>query len=82
MFRDFFYYDILPSLKARRKLVLAISHDDRYYELGDRLIKLTYGQVEHDGPPSAVEMSRPSNRVRPPSSERRREPKGNVPCKR
>ncbi len=48
-FREFFYADILPSLKAKRKLVLAISHDDRYYPLGDRLIKLTYGQVEHDG---------------------------------
>jgi putative ATP-binding cassette transporter len=49
VFRQFFYYDILPALKAKRKLVLAISHDDRYYELGDRLIRLTYGKVEDDG---------------------------------
>jgi putative ATP-binding cassette transporter len=54
VFRDLFYYDILPALKARHKLVLAISHDDRYYELGDRLVKLTYGKVEHDGPFAAL----------------------------
>lgn len=53
-FRDFFYYEILPTLKAKRKLVLAISHDDRYYGLGDRLIKLTYGKVEHDAQPAAM----------------------------
>jgi putative ATP-binding cassette transporter len=49
VFRELFYHDLLPGLKAKRKLVLAISHDDRYYELGDRLIKLTYGKVESDG---------------------------------
>jgi putative ATP-binding cassette transporter len=53
-FRDFFYCEILPALKAKRKLVLAISHDDRYYGLGDRLIKLTYGKVEYDAQPSSV----------------------------
>jgi putative ATP-binding cassette transporter len=51
VFREFFYYDILPALKSKGKLVLAISHDDRYYGLGDRLIKLTYGQVERDASP-------------------------------
>jgi ABC-type siderophore export system fused ATPase/permease subunit len=25
-----------------------ISHDDRYYYLGDRIIKLDYGQIERD----------------------------------
>jgi putative ATP-binding cassette transporter len=53
VFREFFYRDLLPALKAKRKLVIAISHDDRYYESGDRLIKLTYGKVEQDGQSTA-----------------------------
>ena len=30
----------LPELKAQGKAVLVISHDDRYFHLGDRLLKL------------------------------------------
>lgn len=45
-----FYREILPELKARGKTVFVITHDDQYYEFGDRLIKLNYGQVEWDRP--------------------------------
>jgi putative pyoverdin transport system ATP-binding/permease protein len=48
LFRDIFYQQLLPQLKQRGKLVFAISHDDRYFEVADRLIKLDYGQVEYD----------------------------------
>lgn len=48
LFRDIFYLQILPELKARGKTVLVISHDDRYYYLGDRIIKLDYGQIQQD----------------------------------
>jgi putative ATP-binding cassette transporter len=48
LFRDIFYLNLLPELKARGKTVLVISHDDRYYHIGDRLIKLDYGQIEID----------------------------------
>jgi putative ATP-binding cassette transporter len=48
LFRDIFYLQILPELKARGKTVLVISHDDRYYHLGDRVVKLDYGQIESD----------------------------------
>lgn len=48
LFRDIFYLQILPELKARGKTVLVISHDDRYYYLGDRIIKLDYGQIDRD----------------------------------
>ena len=30
----------LSELKAQGKVVLVISHDDRYFHLGDRLLKL------------------------------------------
>ena len=44
-FRDIFYFQILPALKARGKTVLVISHDDRYYHLGDNVVRLEYGQL-------------------------------------
>lgn len=47
-FRDIFYNQLLPSLKQRGKTVLVISHDDRYFHLADRVIKLDYGKVEYD----------------------------------
>jgi putative pyoverdin transport system ATP-binding/permease protein len=48
IFRDIFYHQLLPDLKQRGKLVFAISHDDRYFHLADRVIKLDYGKVESD----------------------------------
>ena len=48
MFRQVFYHHLLPELKARGKTVIAITHDDRYYDLPDRLIKLERGQIEYD----------------------------------
>jgi putative ATP-binding cassette transporter len=44
-FKDIFYNQILRELKAAGKTALVITHDDRYYHLADRLIKLEYGQV-------------------------------------
>ncbi len=49
-----FYRELLPELKARGKTVFVISHDDQYYESGDRLIKLNYGQIEWDRPADAA----------------------------
>lgn len=45
LFKDVFYTRLLPELKARNKAVLVITHDDRYFHLADRLVKLDYGQV-------------------------------------
>lgn len=47
-FKEVFYLQILPELKARGKTVFVISHDDHYYHVADRLIKLDYGQIEYD----------------------------------
>lgn len=44
-FKNTFYLDLLPELKARGKTVLAISHDDRYYHIPDRVVKLEEGQI-------------------------------------
>lgn len=45
VFKDVFYRELLPELKAQGKTVLVISHDDRYFHLGDRLLKLEDGQL-------------------------------------
>ena len=44
-FKEVFYRELLPELKAQGKAVLVISHDDRYFHLGDRLLKLEEGQL-------------------------------------
>lgn len=49
-FKRIFYYELVPELKSRGKTVIVISHDDRYYGLADRLIKLESGKVEYDQP--------------------------------
>jgi putative pyoverdin transport system ATP-binding/permease protein len=47
-FKEIFYLQLLPHLKAQGKTVIVISHDDRYYSVADRLVKLEYGQVQMD----------------------------------
>ena len=47
-YRQIFYRRRLPDLKARGKTVLVISHDDRYYHLASRIIRLEYGKVGVD----------------------------------
>lgn len=47
-FKSIFYRELLPELKARGKTVFVISHDDRYYDAADRLIKLDSGQLVSD----------------------------------
>jgi putative ATP-binding cassette transporter len=49
-FKEIFYHEFLPELKARGKVVLVISHDDRYYGVADRLIKLESGKILYDRP--------------------------------
>ncbi len=47
-FKAFFYQELLPELRARGKTVLVISHDERYYGVADRIIKLDDGQITED----------------------------------
>lgn len=47
-FKDVFYRELLPELKSEGKAVLVISHDDRYFNLGDHLLKLENGKLERE----------------------------------
>ncbi len=44
-FKDVFYTRLLPELRANGKAVVVITHDDKYFHLADRVIKLDYGRV-------------------------------------
>ncbi|MGJ4889472.1 cyclic peptide export ABC transporter [Bradyrhizobium sp. HKCCYLR20261] len=45
-FRHRFYTEILPDLRARGKAVIVISHDDRYFSMGDRVLTMRDGRLE------------------------------------
>lgn len=54
VFKEIFYHQLLAELSARGKTVFVISHDDRYYHLADRIIKLENGQLQYDQPASQL----------------------------
>ncbi|MPR03495.1 cyclic peptide export ABC transporter [Pseudomonas sp. MAFF 212408] len=47
-FKRFFYEELLPDLKRRGKTVLIITHDDQYFQLADRIVKLVDGHIVSD----------------------------------
>lgn len=44
-FRKFFYEMIIPELKALKKLVIAITHDDNYFDQADHLLLVDQGRL-------------------------------------
>ena len=49
VFKKVFYTQLLPELKARGKAVLVISHDERYFGMADRVVRLDYGKLAPEG---------------------------------
>ena len=45
-FKAVFYQELLPELRALGKTILVISHDDRYFHLADRVLRLELGQLD------------------------------------
>jgi putative pyoverdin transport system ATP-binding/permease protein len=48
-FRGYFYEVVLKRLKDQRTTVIAVTHDERFWEHADRVIKMEYGSIVHDG---------------------------------
>jgi putative ATP-binding cassette transporter len=48
VYKEVFYLNLLPELKARGKTVIVITHDDRYYHVADRVVKLENGRIEYN----------------------------------
>ena len=49
VFRKYFYETFLAKLKSEGKTVIAVSHDDRYFHVADRVIRMDYGKVIREG---------------------------------
>lgn len=45
LFKDIFYTEILPLIQKMGKTQIVITHDDRYFDLADRVIKLRDGKI-------------------------------------
>jgi ABC-type siderophore export system fused ATPase/permease subunit len=44
-FRKYFYMEIIPELKRMNKLIIAVSHDDNYFHVADRVLSMKNGQL-------------------------------------
>lgn len=44
-FRRIFYTELLPELKQMGKTIIVISHDDRYFDVADQLVRMEGGRV-------------------------------------
>ncbi|GLO15680.1 pyoverdine biosynthesis protein PvdE [Pseudomonas putida] len=44
-FRRVFYTELLPDLKRLGKTIIVISHDDRYFDVADQLVRMHTGKV-------------------------------------
>jgi putative ATP-binding cassette transporter len=44
-FKRYFYRELLPELKRRGKTAIVITHDDRYFDCADRIVKLDQGRI-------------------------------------
>jgi putative pyoverdin transport system ATP-binding/permease protein len=45
-YRKFFYRELLPRMKKNGKIVIAITHDDHYFDVADKILKLDMGKME------------------------------------
>ncbi len=54
-FRHLFYTELLPELRDKGHLLVVISHDDRYFHLADRVIRMDGGRIVEDSASNAAE---------------------------
>ncbi len=45
-YRHFFYKTLLPKMKSLGKIVIAITHDDHYFSVADKILKMNEGKLE------------------------------------
>jgi putative ATP-binding cassette transporter len=45
-FKEIFYYQLLPEMRACGKTLIVISHDDKYYGVADRIVRMEEGNIE------------------------------------
>ncbi|WP_024278657.1 cyclic peptide export ABC transporter [Xanthobacter sp. 126] len=47
-FRRLFYEELLPELKREGRTLIVVSHDDRYFHLADRIVRMAEGRIVED----------------------------------
>lgn len=47
-FREYYYRTFLPQLKSSGKTIIAISHDDRYFDVADQMLTLECGALQQN----------------------------------
>jgi putative ATP-binding cassette transporter len=45
-FRAVYYEQILPKLRNQGKTVIAVTHDERYWGVADRIVKFELGKIQ------------------------------------
>ena len=45
-FRRFFYRELLTRMKEKGKIVIAITHDDHYFDVADKVVKFDMGKLD------------------------------------
>lgn len=47
-FRKYFYEKLIPMFKQQGKTIIAVTHDDAYFQHADRILKFEYGKIIKD----------------------------------
>ncbi|MCE7996917.1 MAG: cyclic peptide export ABC transporter [Roseivirga sp.] len=45
-YRRFFYRELLPKMKQMGKIVIAITHDDQYFDVADQIMRMDEGKLQ------------------------------------
>ena len=44
-FRQYFYEDLIPAMAAGGKTIVAVTHDERYFHVAHRVVKMEFGRI-------------------------------------
>ncbi|MBL6447560.1 cyclic peptide export ABC transporter [Fulvivirga sp. 29W222] len=50
IFRRLFYHELIPSMRMLGKTVIAITHDDQYFDVADKIYKMDNGKLKEFEP--------------------------------
>ena len=53
-FRSFFYKKILKKLQEQGKIIIAVTHDDKYYDVATKIVQFEYGRLSSTQSPSLL----------------------------
>lgn len=55
-YKNFFYRTLLPQMKVSGKIIIAITHDNQYFDVADKVMKMEYGRLYPYSDHYAVEV--------------------------